>query len=134
MKKVLFLCTGNSCRSQMAEGFLKDYPGFEVFSAGTKPACEVDPSAVKVMKEFGIDLTKQHPKSVTEFLNYEFDYVITVCDAARESCPIFSGRVVNRLHISFEDPQGKPLETFRRIRNEIRQMIEKLVLTVKEKK
>ena len=79
--KILILCTGNSCRSQMAEGFLKSFaPDIEIFSAGTKPASRVHPLAVKVMKEQGIDLSKKFPKNVEQFLNESFDYVITVCD------------------------------------------------------
>jgi len=76
----------------------------EVFSAGTNPSGQVHPMAIKVMNEIGIDLSKQHPKDVTQFLDKDFDYVITVCDHARETCPVFIGKVGHRLHIGFEDP------------------------------
>ncbi len=125
--RILILCTGNSCRSQMAEGFLKSFdPGLEVFSAGTSPSERVHPKAVEVMKEEGIDLTGHTPKQVDEFLDRTFDYVITVCGHAREHCPVFTGRVRQRLHIGFDDPAeatGSEQETyseFRRIRDEIK--------------
>lgn len=125
--KVLILCTGNSCRSQMAEGYLKYFhPDWEVFSAGTKPAEKVNPYAIKVMIEDGIDISHNEPKSVEQFLNQEFDYVITVCNGAKETCPMFTGKVKQRLHIGFEDPaeaKGSEefiLNEFRRIRNEIK--------------
>lgn len=103
--KILILCTGNSCRSQMAEGFLKAFnDDLEVISAGTKPSKNVHPNAIKVMAELGVDLSKNHPKNVDQFLNQTFDYVITVCGGAKESCPVFTGKVKNRLHIGFEDP------------------------------
>ncbi len=124
MIKVLFLCTGNSCRSQMAEGFLKQYRDFEVHSAGTKPSNQVDPNAIEVMKELGIDISGQKPKSVNEFLSREFDYVITVCDDAKESCPLFLGKVKHRLHLGFADPAGKDITVFRKIRDEIREKVE----------
>ena len=126
--KILILCTGNSCRSQMAEGFLKSLDAnLEVHSAGTNPASRVHPKAVTVMKEAGIDLSSHHPKMVDEFLNARFDYVITVCDHARETCPIFTGKVKHHLHIGFEDPaeatgtEEKILSEFRRIRDEIKE-------------
>jgi arsenate reductase len=125
--KILILCTGNSCRSQMAQGFLKSFDStIEVQSAGTFPATKVNPGAIKVMDEAGIDISKNSPKSVDEFLNDEWDYVITVCDDARESCPVFLGKVKHRLHIGFEDPSKATgsdefiMSEFRRIRNEIR--------------
>ena len=124
--KILILCTGNSCRSQMAEGFLKAFDkNMEVYSAGTKPSEQVHPKAIEVMKELGVDLTRNYPKKVDEFLNNALDYVITVCGGAKESCPTFQGNVKNRLHIGFEDPAdvtGTALEItneFRRIRDEI---------------
>ena len=103
-KRVLVLCTGNSCRSQMAEGALRHYRGddFEAFSAGTKPS-SVNPTAVKVMREIGIDISGHRSKSMDEFKGQRFDYVITVCDNAKESCPIFSGRT-KVIHWSFPDP------------------------------
>ena len=103
--KILVLCTGNSCRSQMAEGYLKSFnPDWEVVSAGTEPSGTVHPKAIQVMKEEGIDLSESRPKSVNEFLDDEFDYVITVCGGAKESCPTFTGKVKNRIHIGFDDP------------------------------
>ena len=124
--KILILCTGNSCRSQMAEGFLKAFDDqLEVFSAGTKPSTRVHPNAVKVMAELGVDLSHNYPKSVDEFLQQAFDYVITVCGGAKESCPMFTGIVKNRLHIGFEDPDEATgtaeeiLDEFKRIRDQI---------------
>ena len=125
--KILILCTGNSCRSQMAQGFLKSFDNsIEVQSAGTFPAAQVSPGAIKVMDEAGIDISKNLPKSVDEFLNDDWDYVITVCDDARESCPVFPGKMKHRLHIGFEDPSNATgseefiMSEFRRIRDEIR--------------
>jgi arsenate reductase len=127
MKRILILCTGNSCRSQMAEGFLKSLDAsLEVFSAGTNPSSKVHPKAVIVMKEVGIDISQGYPKNVNKFIDLVFDYVITVCDNARESCPVFLGKVKEQLHIGFEDPAeatGTELEVltvFRRIRDEIK--------------
>ena len=124
--KILILCTGNSCRSQMAEGFLKAFDDkLEVFSAGTEPTSQVHPKAIVVMQERGINLNDNYPKNVDQFLNQEFDYVITVCGGAKESCPTFMGKVKNRLHIGFEDPadatgtEEEILLEFRRIRDEI---------------
>ena len=126
--KTLILCTGNSCRSQMAEGFLKSFDGnLEVVSAGTEPSGKVHPKAIKAMEEVGIDISNKHPKSVNGFLGESFDYVITVCGGAKESCPMFTGKVKQRLHIGFDDPaeaQGSDeeiMEEFRRIRDEIKQ-------------
>ena len=125
--KILILCTGNSCRSQMAEGFLKSFDkSLEVVSAGTEPSNQVHPKAITVMKEEGIDLGKNYPKSVNDFLEKEFDYVITVCGGAKESCPMFTGTVKHRLHIGFDDPaeaEGSEefiFSEFRRIRDEIK--------------
>lgn len=124
--KILILCTGNTCRSQMAEAFLKNLdPNLEVYSAGTEPGDRVHPKAALVMKEKGIKLGDTEPKSVDKFLNTSFDYVITVCDGARENCPVFLGKVKHRLHIGFEDPAAAPgtdeeiLTVFRRVRDEI---------------
>jgi arsenate reductase (thioredoxin) len=110
----------------MAEGFLRSFdPNLEVFSAGTAPSSEVHPLAVEVMKEKGIDLSGQRPKKVDEFLDVPFDYVITVCDHARETCPVFLGEVKNRLHMGFDDPAEATgtveeiLAVFRRVRDEI---------------
>lgn len=111
----------------MAEGYLKSFDNrLDVISAGTKPGGEIHPKTVQVMKEEGIDLSLNKPKSVSDFLNKEFDYVITVCDGAKESCPVFTGKVKNRLHIGFEDPaevagsEDFILSEFRRIRDEIK--------------
>ncbi|MCL5991555.1 MAG: arsenate reductase ArsC [Bacteroidetes bacterium] len=91
----------------MAEGFLKSLDNtIDVFSAGTEPASKVSSKAVKVMNEVGVDISKQYPKSVDQFINEDFDYVITVCDNAKETCPVFIGKVKKRLHIGFEDPYG----------------------------
>lgn len=124
-QRVLFLCTGNSCRSQMAEGWLRHLAGdrFEVFSAGTQPV-GLNPGAVEVMRESGVDISAHRSKHMNEFAGASFDYVITVCDRARETCPIVPGarRV---LHWSFDDPaaaQGSDEErrkVFRRVRDEI---------------
>lgn len=124
--KILILCTGNSCRSQMAEAFLSSFNEcLQVFSAGTAPSAQVHPKAIQVMREKGFDVSSHKPESVEKYVDMEFDYVITVCSGAKESCPIFSGEVKNRLHIGFEDPaevQGDEefvLSEFRRIRDEI---------------
>ncbi len=126
--KILILCTGNSCRSQMAEGFLRSFdPDIEVFSAGTEPSSQVHPKAVEVMKEKGIDLSGHYPQKVDEYLDDAFDYVITVCGHAKENCPVFLGDVKQHLHIGFEDPaeatgtEEEILNEFRRIRDEIRE-------------
>jgi arsenate reductase len=124
-KSVLILCTGNSARSQMAEGLLRHEAGdaFEVFSAGTKPTA-VRPEAIEAMSEIGIDISAHRSKSVDEFAGRQLDYVITVCDNAKESCPIFPGETT-RLHWPFEDPaavQGSEEErkaVFRKIRDQI---------------
>ena len=125
--RILILCTGNSCRSQMAEGFLKSLDQrLEVHSAGTDPAVKVHPNAVRVMHEIGIDLEKYYPKNVDDFINQSFDYVITVCNHAKESCPLFSGKVTHRIHIGFDDPaeatgsEEEVVAVFRRVRDEIR--------------
>jgi arsenate reductase len=124
--RVLILCTGNSCRSQMAEGFLKLYdPTLDVYSAGTFPAKAVHPKAIQVMNEIGIDISRNTTKSVDQFLSTSFDYLITVCDDAKEACPVFAGRVNNRIHIGFEDPakvqasEAVILKAFRESRDEI---------------
>ena len=125
--KILILCTGNSCRSQMAQGFLQSLDkNIEVHSAGTEPADQINQTAVKVMHETGIDIGQNKPQSVDKYLNDEWDYVITVCDNANETCPVFIGKVKNRLHMGFEDPskfKGTDMQImidFRRIRDEIR--------------
>ena len=125
--KILILCTGNSCRSQMAHGFLQSFDNrLEVYSAGTKPAEKVNPMAVKVMDEMGIDLSTHFPKSVNLYTGQEWDYVITVCGGANESCPMFMGKVKNRLHIGFDDPSEATGTSefinreFHRVRDEIK--------------
>jgi len=133
MRRVLFLCTGNSCRSQMAEAFLRKRAGdrFDVMSAGTDPV-PVNPLALLVMAERGIDISHQKSKGVKAFLGLGFPFLITVCDQANERCPIFPG-VINRLHWSFEDParaQGteeERLPVFRRVRDEIEAAVERFV-------
>ena len=130
-RRILFVCTHNSARSQMAEGMADTLfsDRFQAFSAGTEPG-EVNANAVAVMLEIGIDISHHESKSVTEFLNQSFDYVITVCDNAREACPFFPGGK-EHLHKSFEDPaafQGSQAETlaiFRRIRDEIQEWVQK---------
>ncbi|OGU17841.1 MAG: protein tyrosine phosphatase [Ignavibacteria bacterium GWB2_35_12] len=126
--KILILCTGNSCRSQMAEGFLKSIDNtLDVFSAGTEPASRINSKAVQVMNEIGIDISKQYPESVEQYVNENFDYVITVCDNAKETCPIFTGNVKQRLHIGFEDPysfKGNEEDTLNKYR-EVRDLIMK---------
>jgi arsenate reductase len=125
MQKVLILCTGNSARSQMAEGLLKHFGAgrFEVYSAGTKPG-QVRAEAIAAMKEIGIDISANRSKHVDEFRNEAFDYVLTVCDNARETCPVFPANT-RRLHHSFEDPaavQGSEeerLAAFRRVRDQL---------------
>ncbi|AFH50548.1 Protein-tyrosine-phosphatase [Ignavibacterium album JCM 16511] len=126
-KRILILCTGNSCRSQMAEGFLKSFDReLEVYSAGTKPADRVNPKAVQVMKEVGIDISNGKPEDVEKYINDSFDYVITVCDNAKETCPVFIGKVGKQLHIGFEDPadatgtEEEILSVFRKVRDEIK--------------
>jgi len=123
---ILVICTGNRCRSQMAEGILRHLdPTLNVRSAGTCPATEVHPLGVKVMAEIGIDISAQYPKPVDMFRDGEWDYVITVCGGARENCPVFTGRVGQRLHIGFDDPDAfkgieeEVLPEFRRVRDEI---------------
>jgi len=129
-KRVLFICTHNAARSQMAEGLLRALYGnrYEVFSAGTEPG-RVSPYAIKVMAEIGIDIGAHRAKSLQEFLNQKFDYMVTVCDHAKESCPYFPGGK-KILHQSFEDPstltgsEEEIIAGFRRIRDEIRRWIE----------
>jgi arsenate reductase len=133
-KRVLILCTGNSARSQMAEGLLREMGGdkFEVYSAGVNPS-KVRPEAVEVMREAGIDISGHRSKSADEFVGQDFDYIITVCDNARETCPVFPGHA-ERIHHSFEDPPAPgvadPEETlaiFRRVRDEIRRWVSEFV-------
>lgn len=128
-KRVLILCTGNSARSQMAEGLLRHLAGdrFEVMSAGVSPT-QVKPEAITAMREIGIDISSHRSKSVDEFSNEQFDYVITVCDNANEQCPVFPGST-KRIHWSFEDPaaaagdENARLAGFFRVRDEILQRL-----------
>jgi arsenate reductase (thioredoxin) len=133
--KVLFLCTGNSCRSQMAEGWARHLTGdtIEPFSAGIEKH-GLDPRAVCVMAEVGVDISKQYSKTIDELGGEEFDYVITVCDHAKESCPLFPGRA-EALHAGFEDPpvlarnesnEEVKLSHYRRVRDEIKTWVENL--------
>ena len=134
-ERVLILCTGNSARSQMAEGLLRHDAGarFEVFSAGVNPGC-VRPEAVEAMREVGVDISSQRAKSVEEFVGQAFDYVITVCDNARERCPFFPAGA-QRIHWSFDDPAATEgdaaarLAVFRRVRDEIRARLAGFALT-----
>jgi arsenate reductase len=130
-RRVLILCTGNSARSQMAEGLLRQMAGeqFEVFSAGTKPV-GLNPNAVKAMAEIGVDISSHRSKSVDEFADQQFDYVITVCDNAKEACPYFPGSG-QRIHHGFEDPatasKEQQLDTFRRVRDQISSWLSEFV-------
>jgi len=126
-KRILIICTGNSCRSQMAESWLKSFDErLDVFSAGTHPEKEVNPNALAVMKEIGIDISQNYPKSVNVFIKDTFDFVITVCDHASEVCPVFTGNVLKRLHLGFIDPldtygtDEEILEIYRNVRDQIR--------------
>jgi len=131
--RVLILCTGNSARSQMAEGLLRNDggPSYQVFSAGTKPS-SVRQEAIQVMRELGIDISSHRSKSVEEFAGAHFDYVVTVCDNAKESCPVFPD-TTKRLHWSFPDPaavegsEETRLAAFRRVRDEIRELLQRFV-------
>ena len=125
--KILILCTGNSCRSLMAQAFLASFDSsLNVFSAGIEPAEKINPKAVAVMGEVEIDLSGAYPKDVRLYLDEEWDYVITVCGGANENCPMFTGKVKHRLHFGFDDPASVTGDTeyvmseFRRIRNEIK--------------
>jgi arsenate reductase len=134
-KRVLILCTGNSARSQMAEGLLRHDGGaaFEVYSAGTRPT-SVRPEAIAVMREVGIDISSHRSKSADEFVGKDLDLVITVCDNARETCPFFPARV-ERLHWSFEDPaavsgdEETRIGAFRKVRDQIREKIRTFLST-----
>lgn len=133
--KVLFLCTGNSCRSQMAEGLAKHLKSdrIEAFSAGVEPH-GMNKLAVKVMKEAGVDISGHHSKRVDELKDVQFDYVVTVCDHANETCPLFPGKT-KVIHVGFDDPprlakaaksEEEALGHYRRVRDEIRHFIENI--------
>ncbi len=134
MKKILFLCTGNSCRSQMAEGFARKHWGheFEVYSAGTKKH-GMNERAIKVMQESGVDISKHYSKTTDELPNVTFDFVVTVCDSAKENCPYFSAS--NVVHVGFQDPptltkdmtnEEDILKVYRRVRDEIETFIKNM--------
>jgi arsenate reductase (thioredoxin) len=134
-KRVLFLCTGNSARSQMAEGILRHLAGndYDVASAGTTPK-GLHPETIEVMKELGIDVSAHISKDVSQFLGQSFDYVITVCDRARQQCPVFPGST--QAHWGFDDPAEasapRQRDTFRRVRDEIKQRIRLFLMTSKD--
>ncbi|OFX18769.1 MAG: protein tyrosine phosphatase [Bacteroidetes bacterium GWA2_31_9b] len=126
--KILILCTGNSCRSQMAQAFLQSYDkNLKVFSAGTEPANKVNPFAIQVMNEVKIDISKNKPNHVNQYLDEEWDYVITVCGGANETCPAFIGKVKHRWHLGYDDPaeatgtDEEKLVVFRKVRDEIKE-------------
>ncbi len=129
MLKVLFLCTENACRSQMAEGLVNHYLAgkAKAFSAGVEPG-QVNPNAIRVMAELGIDISQHRSKLVSEFEGQEFDLVITVCDKARETCPFFAG-AARMLHVSFTDPgqatgtEAEILAVFRQVRDEMQEQL-----------
>jgi arsenate reductase len=133
--KILFLCTGNSCRSQMAEGFARALKSdlIEPYSAGTEPH-GLNPLAVKAMAEAGVDISKHRSKHVDDLKCVPFDYVVTVCDQANEACPVFPGNV-KRLHVNFDDPpklvkdarsEEEALGHYRRVRDQIKSFVQKL--------
>jgi arsenate reductase len=139
MKTVLFLCTGNACRSQMAEGWARElHPEtLQASSAGVRPHA-LDPRAVRVMAEAGVDISGHRSKDVSEFLGMDLDAVVTVCDRAQEACPVFPGRV-RTLHRGFDDPprlaalartEEEALAVYRRVRDEIRAFVESLPATL----
>ena len=122
----------------MAEGILRSFDNeLEIYSAGTKPEIKINPNAVQIMKEMGIDISGQYPKSVDQFIAEAFDYVITVCDNAKETCPVFTGKVKHRSHIGFEDPANakgtreEVLAVYRKVRDEIKTEFEKLYESIK---
>jgi arsenate reductase len=131
--RILVLCTGNSARSQMGEGLFREEGGggYEVSSAGTKPS-QVRPEAIAVMREIGIDISGNRSKSVDEFAGQAFDFVVTVCDSARDNCPVFPG-ATKRIHWSLEDPaavegpEDERLAAFRRIRDQLRERVKAFV-------
>lgn len=135
--KILILCTGNSCRSQMAEGIIKSInKDIEVYSAGTNPSSEVHPFAIKAMREIGVNISTNEPHSVEKYLEMGFNYVITVCSEAKEFCPVFSGKVKHQLHIGFDDPaeakgtENEIYSVFIRVRDEIIRDFTKFIGTI----
>ena len=136
--KILILCSGNSCRSQMAQGFLQSFdPELTVCSAGTEPARKISVKAIEIMKEAGVDISQHYPKPVDLYLNEDWDYVITVCDHANETCPVFPGKVGHRLHMGFADPSQAVgtdefiWSEFRRIRDEIKEKFYEFYINLK---
>ena len=133
-KRYLVVCTGNFCRSQMAEGWLRHLGGGRVaaFSAGSKPKGGVHPMAVEVMKETGIDLTQNTSNHIDDYINDDFDCVLTVCDSAKEACPVFPG-AKRLLHHPFEDPDHpndsneQPIKCFRRVRDQIKDWVQEFL-------
>ncbi len=133
--RILILCTGNSCRSQMAHGFLQSFdPSLDVHSAGTKASGRLNNLAVEVMKEAGVDISGHTSDSVDKYLGQSWDYVITVCGGANENCPVFTGSVKHRLHIGFDDPSEAVgaaeyiRAEFLRVRNEIKEQFYQLYI------
>ncbi len=133
MKKILFVCTGNTCRSQMAEGLARSmYPDYHVASAGTRPGTRVNANAIQVMKELGINIGNQRPNAVSDYLRDDWDYVITLCDNANRICSEFTGTVGQRLHFFVEDPYDATgsaeeiLAVYREVREQLTLIIEKL--------
>ena len=125
--KILIICTGNSCRSPMAQGFLKSFDqDLEIASAGTKPELKVNPFAIQVMKESFIDMSHHVPTAVETYLNNDFDFVVTVCENSNSTCPTFNGKIKNRLHIGFDDPADatgtdqEKLKVYRQTRDNIK--------------
>ena len=127
-RKILFLCTGNSCRSQMAEGFAHQM-GWDAYSAGTKPETQVNPFAINVMAEIGIDISHHSPEPISKYLDENFDIVATLCDNARETCSVFTGVSKHQIHHGFIDPadadgsDGEITEVYRQVRDEIREWV-----------
>ncbi len=132
-KKILFLCTGNCCRSQIAEGWSRHLKNdiFDVYSAGVSPGNEVNTIAIRVMAESGIDISSQRPKHLDTLQGIDFDYVVTLCDNANKTCPVFPGKA-KVIHNSFYDPSFMPgseeeiLEAFRKLRDDIRTLVENM--------
>lgn len=131
MKSILFICTGNTCRSQMAEGLARRL-GWEAYSAGVEPGEAVSPYAVRVMAEIDIDISENQPKDLYQFLAKDLDVIVTLCDHANEVCPEFTGRYQDKIHQGFTDPYGTKgtdkeiTDVYRRTRNDIQKWLESL--------
>ncbi len=131
MKSILFICTGNTCRSQMAEGLARRL-GWEAYSAGVEPSEEVNPYAVRVMAEIDIDISENQPKDLHQFLAKDLDVIVTLCDHANETCPVFTGRYQDKIHQGFTDPYGTKgtdeeiTDVYRQTRNDIQNWLESL--------